>query len=136
ADGLRPAEISGQDLRVAVGRTLGWQHLKSTAFELQQRGDAYRFTGHGSGHGVGMCVIGSARLAERGVTAEAILARYFPGLTISGAGPVVASVAPSRNPNAKGAQPRNELSRGSDPGGADIVPSGAAAGPILVTLPD
>src|SRR5439155_2022870 len=62
---------------------------------------------------------------------------------------VGARVAPSRNPNAKGAEPRNELSRGSDPGdtrrrmsrgsdpgGADIVPSGAAAGPILVTLPD
>ena len=72
-------EISGQDLRVAVGRTLGWQHIKSTAFELRSDGDAYRFSGHGSGHGVGMCVIGSARLAERGVSAEAILARYFPG---------------------------------------------------------
>ena len=82
-DGLRPDDISGQDLRVVVGRTLGWQHVKSTAFELTRRGDVYRFTGHGSGHGVGMCVIGSARLAERGVSAEAILARYFPGLAIS-----------------------------------------------------
>jgi SpoIID/LytB domain protein len=83
-DGLSPDQISGQDLRVAVGRTLGWQHIKSAAFELQKRGDAYRFTGHGSGHGVGLCVIGSARLAERGVSADAILARYFPGLEISG----------------------------------------------------
>ena len=83
--GLTPPEISGQDLRVAVGRTLGWQYIKSTAFELRRQGDAYRFTGHGSGHGVGMCVIGSARLAERGETAAQILARYFPGLPISGA---------------------------------------------------
>jgi len=83
-EGLRPDEISGQDLRVAVGRMLGWQYIKSTAFELERHGDAYRFSGHGSGHGVGLCVIGSARLAERGgVTAEAILARYFPGLQIS-----------------------------------------------------
>jgi len=82
-DGLQPAEISGQDLRVAVGRTLGWQHVKSTAFTLRRDGDAYRFTGHGSGHGVGLCVIGSARLAERGQSAETILARYFPGLRIS-----------------------------------------------------
>ena len=35
-DGLTPDEISGQDLRVAVGRTLGWQHIKSTAFDLKR----------------------------------------------------------------------------------------------------
>jgi SpoIID/LytB domain protein len=79
-EGLRPEQISGQDLRVVVGRTLGWQHIKSTAFELRRHDDAYRFSGRGSGHGVGMCVIGSARLAVRGATAEAILAHYFPGL--------------------------------------------------------
>ncbi len=82
-DGLKPDQISGQDLRVAVGRTLGWQHVKSTAFELRKKDGSYRFSGHGSGHGVGMCVIGSARLAEQGVSAEEILARYFPGLEIS-----------------------------------------------------
>jgi stage II sporulation protein D len=81
-DGLEPRLISGQDLRVFVGRTLGWQHIKSTAFELTRQGDSYRFSGHGSGHGVGLCVIGSARLAERGMGADAILARYFPGLEI------------------------------------------------------
>jgi SpoIID/LytB domain protein len=83
-DGVKPAAISGQDLRVAVGRTLGWQYIKSAAFDVQRKGAAYRFTGHGSGHGVGLCVIGSAKLAERGIAADAILARYFPGLTISG----------------------------------------------------
>lgn len=82
-DGLRPDVISGQDLRMAVGRTLGWQHIKSTAFDLHRQGDSYRFSGHGSGHGVGLCVIGSARLAERGQGAAEILARYFPGLEIS-----------------------------------------------------
>jgi len=82
-EGLEPDQISGQDLRVAVGRTLGWQHIKSTAFELQKKGGVYRFSGHGSGHGVGLCVIGSARLAERGVAANAILERYLPGLEIS-----------------------------------------------------
>jgi hypothetical protein len=81
--GLQPDHISGQDLRVAVGRTLGWQSIKSTAFELRRVGGAYRFSGHGSGHGVGLCVIGSARLAEQGQTAEDILARYFPGLSIA-----------------------------------------------------
>jgi stage II sporulation protein D (peptidoglycan lytic transglycosylase) len=82
-DGLTPDTISGQDLRVAVGRTLGWQHVKSTAFELRREGPSYRFSGHGSGHGVGLCVIGSARLAEAGADAESILRRYFPGLAIA-----------------------------------------------------
>jgi stage II sporulation protein D (peptidoglycan lytic transglycosylase) len=82
-DGLSPSEISGQDLRVVVGRTIGWQHIKSTAFELRRQGAAYRFTGHGSGHGVGLCVIGSTNLAAGGVSAPAILAKYFPGALIA-----------------------------------------------------
>src|SRR5262249_4691974 len=81
-EGMKPDQISGQDLRVAVGRTLGWQHIKSAAFELRQKSSVYRFAGRGSGHGVGLCVIGSAKLAERGVGADAILARYFPGLAV------------------------------------------------------
>jgi len=36
-DGLTPAQISGQDFRVVIGRTLGWQHVKSTAFELRKK---------------------------------------------------------------------------------------------------
>lgn len=97
--GLTPPSISGQDLRMAVGRTLGWQHLKSTAFELRRSGSGYQFNGHGSGHGVGLCVIGSARLAEAGKTAEEILARYFPGLSISGRRvPVVTATARAPEP--------------------------------------
>ena len=82
-EGLQPDEISGQDLRVVVGRTLGWQHIKSTAFDLTRTSDGYRLRGHGSGHGVGLCVIGSARRAEAGEKADAILHRYFPGLPIA-----------------------------------------------------
>jgi SpoIID/LytB domain protein len=82
-EGLEPDEISGQDLRVVVGRTLGWQHIKSTAFDLTRTPAGYRLRGHGSGHGVGLCVIGSARRAEAGEKADDILHRYFPGLPIA-----------------------------------------------------
>ena len=82
-DGFTPDSISGQDLRTVVGRTLGWQFIKSTVFELTRTSTGFHFTGRGSGHGVGMCVIGAARLAAKGQAASAILARYFPGLTIS-----------------------------------------------------
>jgi stage II sporulation protein D len=89
-DGFSPDQISGQDLRVALGRTVGWLLVKSAAFEVERRRDGgrdiyhdvYHFEGHGYGHGVGMCVIGSVNLAARGQTAAQILARYYPGLDI------------------------------------------------------
>lgn len=82
-DGMTPNDISGQDFRVAVGRTLGWLHIKSTIFDLRQDGATHTFHGRGSGHGVGMCVIGAARLADHGRSAGDILERYYPGLKIS-----------------------------------------------------
>jgi stage II sporulation protein D len=81
---------------MVVGRTLGWQHIKSTVFDLQRQPGAYRFTGHGSGHGVGMCVIGSTRLAAQGKRASEILDRYFPGLRISTLGPRLTAPPPAR----------------------------------------
>jgi SpoIID/LytB domain protein len=90
--GMTPDEVSGQDLRAVAGRTLGWQHIKSTAFELERGGGRFRFAGHGYGHGVGMCVIGSVNLAAAGQTAAQILNRYFPGLDIGTLGaPIVAA---------------------------------------------
>ena len=104
-DGLKPSEISGQDLRAAVGRTLGWQHVKSAEFDLRRAGSVYRLSGHGSGHGVGLCVIGSVKRAAAGDTAAKILSRYFPGLVIgriSGvrttAAPVPAGPSPAQGP--------------------------------------
>jgi len=96
-EGMTPAEISGQDLRAAVGRTLGWQYLQSAAFQLKRSGNAFRFSGHGNGHGVGLCVIGSAKLAENGETARQILERYFPGTTIGTTGPRLTAVPPERD---------------------------------------
>jgi stage II sporulation protein D len=81
--GFSPAEISGPDFRSIVGRTLGWQQIKSTAFDVSRNAHGFHFAGHGSGHGVGLCVLGSLRLAARGDTADEILARYFRGLMIS-----------------------------------------------------
>jgi hypothetical protein len=81
-DGLTPSQITGQELREAVGGTLGWQHVRSTLFEMRRTRDAFRFDGRGFGHGVGMCVIGSAKLAASGETAVSILQRYFPGATV------------------------------------------------------
>ncbi|HEX7794861.1 MAG TPA: SpoIID/LytB domain-containing protein [Vicinamibacterales bacterium] len=96
-EGMTPGEISGQDLRAAIGRTLGWQYLQSASFQLARSGKAFRFAGHGNGHGVGLCVIGSAKLAQNGETARQILERYFPGTTIGTIGPRLTAAPPDRD---------------------------------------
>ena len=116
-DGLGPSEISGQDLRVVLGRTLGWRHIKSAAFELRKQGAVYRFTGHGSGHGVGMCVVGSTNLAALGTSAAAILGKYFPGT-------IVETAEPPLSPGVA----RNEP--------APVAPRGPDSPGILVSLLD
>ena len=77
--GLRPDVIAGDQFRLAVGAV----DLRSTAFAVEKRGGSLRFTGHGFGHGVGMCVIGAGRRASRGESARAILAQYYPGLDLT-----------------------------------------------------
>ncbi len=81
--GLTPQQISGQALRMAVGRELGWQLLKSTAFDVTRSGPGYRFTGRGYGHGVGFCVIGASNRADAGASRAELLAAYFPGLQVT-----------------------------------------------------
>ena len=93
-EGMTPSEISGQDLRMAVGPTLGWLRILSANFDLRRAGTAYRFAGRGSGHGVGMCVIGAMHRAEAGETAASILAQYYPGLRIAPYAPAAAAPSP------------------------------------------
>jgi SpoIID/LytB domain protein len=91
-EGLTPSEISAQDLRIALIVLRDVPQVQSANFELRQLGDVYRFTGHGYGHGVGMCVIGSVNMAASGATAAAILGQYFPGTTIGPSGPKLTAV--------------------------------------------
>ena len=86
--GLQPNVIAGDQFRLAIGAA----KLRSTAFTVEKRGDRFRFTGRGFGHGVGMCVIGAGRRALRGETAAAIVAQYYPGLELTSLG---ASRAPA-----------------------------------------
>lgn len=81
-EGMAPDEISGEDFRTLVGRVLGWQHIRSTMFDVRRTGSGFHFEGRGAGHGVGLCVVGSAALAAHGSSAAQILAEYFPGLTV------------------------------------------------------
>lgn len=83
--------IEGSKQTITVGRELeirrrlSRSHLYSSAFcvsvERAASGLPVRFTldGAGWGHGVGMCQIGAAVMAEKGHKAKAILKHYFHG---------------------------------------------------------
>lgn len=97
-DGMRPSTIGGPELRMALGPT----QIKSTAFDVERQDNAHAFSGHGYGHGVGMCVIGATRLAGRGETASELLARYYPGTvigTVASPMPPVAAAAATSLPS-------------------------------------
>jgi stage II sporulation protein D len=76
--GMQPERIGSYQFRAAIGTTV----LRSTAFSVRKKDGMLVFTGHGYGHGVGMCVIGAGRRARRGETMTDILKTYYPGLKI------------------------------------------------------
>jgi len=76
ADGLQT--FRGEEFRTAVGFT----HLRSTWFVVERDGEAVRFLGRGSGHGVGMCQWGARSMSQAGHTWQEILQFYYPGMSI------------------------------------------------------
>jgi SpoIID/LytB domain protein len=84
AEGFSPETITAYEFRMAAGRTLGWQRVRSTAFTLTASDGGYRLEGVGYGHGVGLCVVGAGLRAARGEDVATILRAYFRDLAISG----------------------------------------------------
>ena len=104
--GLRPDSIAGDDFRLAIGA----RDLRSTAFSVKKVGRAFRFTGRGYGHGVGLCVVGAGLRAARGETAAQILAQYYPGLTrASWGGGASPAVTPASEVDRLAARARDEI---------------------------
>ena len=77
--GERRRVLRGWDFKIIVGRTLGWNVLKSSRFEVARAGPRFVFRGRGFGHGLGLCQAGAHRLAARGAGYRQILAHYLPG---------------------------------------------------------
>jgi stage II sporulation protein D len=71
--------ISASSLRFAIGRSLGWNQVRSDLYELTDSGDRFLFEGRGSGHGVGLCQTGADRMGEDGRSYRQILDFYYPG---------------------------------------------------------
>ncbi len=83
--GERGALVVGKELEIR--RALSRSHLYSSAFVVD-RDAAGRFvlTGAGWGHGVGLCQIGAAVMADRGFGYREILGHYYAGTTVEPVG--------------------------------------------------
>ena len=89
-------EIAGTERSLVIGkeleirRALSKTHLLSSAFEAEPyyNGDesgipaGFRLHGHGWGHGVGMCQIGAAVMAQKGYPYREILTFYYRGAEV------------------------------------------------------
>lgn len=74
--------VSGTDFRLAIGRALGWDKVRSDLYEIQDRGDRISFRGRGQGHGVGLCQAGADAMGTQGRGYREILAYYYPGTAL------------------------------------------------------
>ncbi|MFN0120484.1 MAG: SpoIID/LytB domain-containing protein, partial [Blastocatellia bacterium] len=84
--GARTRELRGWDFKMLVGRTLGWNHLKSSKFTVRRAGANFVFRGQGFGHGLGLCQEGAHVMARRGMHYRQILTFYYSGVTIDAGG--------------------------------------------------
>ena len=79
--GERDYIIIGKELEIR--RALSPTHLYSSAFVVDKEPDRLVIRGAGWGHGVGLCQIGAAVMANEGKTYTEILHHYYRGTTIS-----------------------------------------------------
>ncbi len=79
--GDRDYIIIGKELEIR--RALSRTHLYSSAFVVDKESDRFVLKGSGWGHGVGLCQIGAAVMANDGKTYTEILRHYYRGTTVS-----------------------------------------------------
>jgi SpoIID/LytB domain protein len=72
--------IIGKELEIR--RALSSSHLYSSAFVVDKDAGRLVLRGAGWGHGVGLCQIGAAVMAEKGKGYREILAHYYPGTLV------------------------------------------------------
>ena len=86
--GEREQMVIGKELEIR--RALSPSHLYSSAFVVESEGmdggapAAFTLIGAGWGHGVGLCQIGAALMAERGYDFRRILEHYYRGARLYG----------------------------------------------------
>ena len=79
--GDRDHLIIGKELEIR--RALSRTHLYSSAFVADKESGRWVLRGAGWGHGVGLCQIGAAVMANEGKNYKEILEHYYRGTTVS-----------------------------------------------------
>ncbi len=74
--GSRHTEVIGKELKIRYW--LSKSCLYSSWFEVSHADGMWTLTGHGWGHGAGLCQIGAAVMASEGHRYEEILSYYYP----------------------------------------------------------
>ncbi|MCF0191349.1 MAG: SpoIID/LytB domain-containing protein [Marinilabiliaceae bacterium] len=74
-EGTNRTVVIGKELEIR--KALSDSHLQSSAFVVDEVGDTFVLKGAGWGHGVGMCQVGAAMMAHKGMTYRTILFHYF-----------------------------------------------------------
>jgi stage II sporulation protein D len=75
--------IAASSLRFAVGRTLGWNTLRSERYRVTSARGRIWFSGSGEGHGAGLCQRGADEMGKEGFTYREILRFYYPGAAVA-----------------------------------------------------
>jgi stage II sporulation protein D len=74
--------LTATDFRLATGRTLGWNLIRSDLYSVRTQSGRAIFSGYGSGHGIGLCQHGAEAMALSGASDREILSAYYPGTAI------------------------------------------------------
>lgn len=81
-------DLDGHAFYSRAGAVLGYKVLPSSLFDIDNASSgAFAFSGHGVGHGVGMCQWGAEGRARSGMSSAAILSAYFPGTALTSTAP-------------------------------------------------
>jgi stage II sporulation protein D len=80
------SRVSASAFRFAMGRELGWNTIRSDAYAVRPDKGGFAFDGAGSGHGVGLCQLGTERMGVAGKSYREILEFYYPGTTLAQSG--------------------------------------------------
>lgn len=86
--GTKHTEVIGKELKIRLwlSKTClysSWFNIKKTINPSTHKPINFLFTGHGWGHGAGLCQIGAAVMASEGFSYDQILAHYYVGTRLS-----------------------------------------------------
>ena len=75
--------VSGRIYELKIRLWLSRTCLYSSWFDIKHENGIWTLTGHGWGHGAGLCQIGAAVMASEGIKYQDILAYYYVGSRLS-----------------------------------------------------